>query len=469
MMDQVVSGLPQAQQASNSYRDRQAALSDEAGGEAGAFEDLVAKAGGQQSQNERKRGGEAGDPSALGATETRRATETTTARTMFDLTIALKNLSASADGRTKLASFKDALKGAEKGAQPGDSQEAMLAKLVEKLKQAAQKATEIGNKADAGDAAEADALANMTPADELSLLLGLAPAKEGESRGEKKAKSAESEGEEADEAIDVGALRQDAKAEVPDARQLASAVDARNSRDSRTETKAAGDDVVRLVSADGRGRPVDVSLGKVAGEPVTRDAEKSSAANKVDTATVLEARRYLGFSPDSNATSLVNAVKSDPTWTSALQAVQNTDLSGLADTVKEVNTLKLQMNPENLGNMVASLKLKGEELSVEVRVDSVEAYRQLSSDHDDIVKALQDQGFTIDKVTVQLNATERTDTGADRDMARQGQAQREEQGGQSNRNNSRSDDQPGWTSGRDGQEAASGDGAEPGRTGNIYL
>ncbi|RYG96630.1 MAG: flagellar hook-length control protein FliK, partial [Alphaproteobacteria bacterium] len=270
--------------------------------------------------------------------------------------------------------------------------------------------------------------------------------------------------------IDVSALKHEAKADATDARQLAAAADTRHVQDNSTDSKSSGDDVVRLVSADGRGRPVDVSLPKVAGEPAAKDADKSSAPTKVETATVLEARRYLGFTPDSNATSLANAAKADPTWTSALQAVQNADLSGLADTVKEVNTLKLQMNPENLGNMVASLKLKGEELSVEVRVDSIEAYRHLSNDHDEIVKALQDQGFTIDKVTVQLNATERTDTGADRDMARQGQAQREEQGNQSNRNNNgRGDDQPGWTSGRDSQDNASGDNGEPGRAGNIYL
>jgi len=470
MMDQVVSGLPQAQQASNSYRDRQQAGSDETGNEAGAFEDLVSKAGGQPSGDERRRGGQGKDAAAQDAVDTRRGAETTTAKTMFDLTIALRNLSASADGRAKLASFKDALKGTEKSAQPGESQEAMLAKLVEKLKQAAQKADDLKVKADAGDAVDADALADLTPADELSLLLGLTPAKETEGRGEKKASRGAGESDEADETIDVSALKHEAKAEVPDAHQMAAATDTRHVQDSRTESKSSGDDVVRLVSADGRGRPVDVSLPKVAGEPVTKDADKATTATKVETATVLEARRYLGFSPDSNATSLVNAVKADPTWTSALQAVQNTDLSGLADTVKEVNTLKLQMNPENLGNMVASLKLKGDELSVDVRVDSIEAYRHLSNDHDEIVKALQDQGFTIDKVTVQLNATERTDSGADRDMARQGQAQREEQGNQSNRNNNgRGGDQPGWTPGRDGQDSASGDNGEPGRAGNIYL
>jgi len=464
MMDQVVSGLPQPQQANNSYRDRQQAGSED-GGKAENFEDVVSKAGSQNNRNERRKGAEEGDAAPRNATETQRGGETITAKTAFDLTIALRTLSSSADGRAKLANFKDALKGAEKGAQPAESQEAMLARLVEKLKQVAEKADEIKVTAETGDAADA----SMTPADELGLLLGLSPAKETEGRTEKKASHRAGDSDEADETIDVNGLKSDAKAMEPDARQFAAAADTRHARSEHAESKSSGDEVVRLVSADGRGRSVDISLPKVAGEPATKDTDKSSVATKVETATVLEARRYLGFSPDSNATTLSHAVKADPTWTSALQAVQNVDLSGLADTVKEVNTLKLQMNPENLGNMVASLKLKGDELSVEVRVDSVEAYRHLSNDHDEIVKALQDQGFTIDKVTVQLNATERTDTGADRDMQRQGQAQRDQQDGQSNRNNARDNSQPDWASGRDGQDPASGDGVEPGRAGNIYL
>ena len=171
------------------------------------------------------------------------------------------------------------------------------------------------------------------------------------------------------------------------------------------------------------------------------------------------------------ATTLASAARSDPTWNAALDASRLTGLGALADTMREVNTLKLQMNPENLGHMVASLKLRGEELSVEVRVDSIEAYRHLSADHDDLVKALQDQGFSIDKVTVQLNAADRSDTSADRDMARQGQTQREGQEGQSNRNDGRQGGQrQQWESARQMADAARGNGgADADRAGNIYL
>jgi chemotaxis protein MotD len=203
---------------------------------------------------------------------------------------------------------------------------------------------------------------------------------------------------------------------------------------------------------------------------------ETGKASHLDTATVLEARRYLGFTPEPNATALATAIKADPTWTEALQATERSDLGTLGNTVTAVNTLKLQMNPENLGSMVASLRLKGEELTVELRVDSAEAYQQLSADHDDIVKALQDQGFSIDKVTVQLNATDRTDTGADRDMARQGQAQRDGQAEQRDRQDSRSgrndgqSGEPRWASSGALADGGAGDSrSDTGRTGNIYL
>jgi len=245
--------------------------------------------------------------------------------------------------------------------------------------------------------------------------------------------------------------------------------------DPAADDKAAQNDVVRLVSANGRGRAVEIDIPAVPGE-TQRDAAKAATTPKVDTATVLEARRYLGFTPEPNATAIATAVKADPTWVEALQTTQGLDLSSLGNTRTEVNTLKLQMNPESLGNMVASLKLKGEELTVELRVDSVEAYQQLTADHDDIVKALQDQGFSIDKVTVQLNATDRTDAGADRDMARQGQAQRDAQSqqrdGQSNQS-SRNDDrreQPRWTPAGPAVDVAAGDRRSgPGQSSNIYI
>jgi chemotaxis protein MotD len=240
--------------------------------------------------------------------------------------------------------------------------------------------------------------------------------------------------------------------------------------DTRSKNDVA-DEAVRLVSADGKGRPIDIPLSKPATDGAT-DTDKRSNPARVDTATVIEARRYLGFSPDINTTTLTNAIKSDTTWTEALSHVNRAELSLEGNTVTEVNTLKLQMNPGDLGNMVASLKLKGDELTVEVRVDTIEAYRRLSADQDGIVKALQDQGFSIDSVTVQLNPTEKAEAGSDRDLARQDQGKQDAQRNQADgrNDNARQGAQNSWTRNDDAGISTTSDGrTDPSRAGDIYL
>ncbi|MDO6962574.1 flagellar hook-length control protein FliK [Rhizobium alvei] len=153
-------------------------------------------------------------------------------------------------------------------------------------------------------------------------------------------------------------------------------------------------------------------------------------ANTSDSIAVLEARRYLGFTTDVNANALAQAAKSDVSWNQALSALTS-DNPFDRQTVQEVNTLKLQMNPGDLGNMVASLSLKGDELTVQVQVETVEAYRQLSGDKDSILQALKDQGFSIDSVTVQLSQSAQNDADQSQDGRSQLGQDRQGQGEQS--------------------------------------
>jgi chemotaxis protein MotD len=167
--------------------------------------------------------------------------------------------------------------------------------------------------------------------------------------------------------------------------------------------KASGIDKLRTVGTGGKGRPVDIELSKS-----TNHDHPEAAGGKPDLVTVLESRRYLGFTGDGgNASALTNAIKAEPSWAQVMQGAN----AGAQQTATEVNTLKLQMNPEHLGNMTASLRLKGDELSVEVRVETADAYHQLSQDQDSIVKALKDQGFSIDQVSIQLSPSARPDAG----------------------------------------------------------
>ncbi|WP_448112169.1 flagellar hook-length control protein FliK [Mesorhizobium amorphae] len=62
--------------------------------------------------------------------------------------------------------------------------------------------------------------------------------------------------------------------------------------------------------------------------------------------------------------------------------------------------LKIELHPAELGAVTANLRLAGEQLSIELKPDTYEAHRRLSSDSDAIVKSLKSLGFDIDKVTI---------------------------------------------------------------------
>jgi hypothetical protein len=66
-----------------------------------------------------------------------------------------------------------------------------------------------------------------------------------------------------------------------------------------------------------------------------------------------------------------------------------------------LHTLKLQLNPASLGSVTAVLKLSGEELTVDIKVQTAEAYRQLSDDNQAILKALRAQGFGVEQISIQ--------------------------------------------------------------------
>ncbi|MFE0019055.1 flagellar hook-length control protein FliK [Mesorhizobium sp. NPDC059054] len=62
--------------------------------------------------------------------------------------------------------------------------------------------------------------------------------------------------------------------------------------------------------------------------------------------------------------------------------------------------LKIELHPSELGAVTANLRLVGEQLSIEIKPETYEAHRRLSSDSEAIVKSLKSLGFDIDKVTI---------------------------------------------------------------------
>ncbi|AOF91783.1 flagellar hook-length control protein FliK [Sinorhizobium sp. RAC02] len=181
------------------------------------------------------------------------------------------------------------------------------------------------------------------------------------------------------------------------------------------------DQLFRLIRADGKGRDVDMSISADGERTAVRDANPTGA--KGETVTVVDARRYIGLASTGNSAAVTTALTQDPSWAASLSSTGSLLQPHEAMTGKVVNTLKIQMHPIELGLVTATLRLHGDELTVSLQVQTAEAYRQLSDDQDAMVKALRDQGFAVDQVSVQF-------TPADRNSGTQqgdGQSQQQQQ------------------------------------------
>lgn len=82
---------------------------------------------------------------------------------------------------------------------------------------------------------------------------------------------------------------------------------------------------------------------------------------------------------------------------------------------RPVTTLRIQLNPLDLGTVVATLDFSGERLRVDIAVTTDAAHRRLSADRDTITRALGDLGFDVEQVTLQQVAAPATASSAPRD------------------------------------------------------
>lgn len=163
----------------------------------------------------------------------------------------------------------------------------------------------------------------------------------------------------------------------------------------------------RMSRADGRGVSMDVHIG-------TDQAGAKDGAKKADVenVSVLESRRYIGLMQNSNSAAVTAALSGDSEWARAMEP--SSALSNAAEwtsTGKVVNTLKIQMNPLDLGLVTATMRLSGDALNVDLKVETGAAYRQMKEDHGKILEALRSQGYAVDNVTISMAPVERADTG----------------------------------------------------------
>lgn len=99
------------------------------------------------------------------------------------------------------------------------------------------------------------------------------------------------------------------------------------------------------------------------------------------------------------ALNVINAVAADVGTKRAFSTASAT--TQLASSVAvPTHVLKIELHPAELGMVTAHLRLSGEQLSIELKPETHDAYRRLSSDSEAIVKSLRGLGFEVDKVTI---------------------------------------------------------------------
>ncbi|MER9329584.1 flagellar hook-length control protein FliK [Mesorhizobium sp. M0488] len=99
------------------------------------------------------------------------------------------------------------------------------------------------------------------------------------------------------------------------------------------------------------------------------------------------------------ALSVIGAITADGGPRQALSTASAT--AQLAGPVAvPTHVLKIELHPAELGMVTAHLRLAGEQLSIELKPETHDAYRRLSSDSEAIVKSLRGLGFEVDKVTI---------------------------------------------------------------------
>ncbi|RWO87803.1 flagellar hook-length control protein FliK [Mesorhizobium sp.] len=105
-------------------------------------------------------------------------------------------------------------------------------------------------------------------------------------------------------------------------------------------------------------------------------------------------------SPISQAAlNVINAIAADAGPQKALSASPTS--AHLASSVAvPTHVLKIELHPAELGMVTANLRLSGEQLSIELKPETHDAYRRLSADSEAIVKSLRGLGFEVDKVTI---------------------------------------------------------------------
>jgi len=282
---------------------------------------------------------------------------------------------------------------------------------------------------------------------------------------------------------------QGAKADAPARRQPAETADAPAApNDDRPRVAASPERAptspARPAMQDAAPQRADIRPagdGTRAAPPATvdvlREERASSAPNGVQTAEPLAGRvivlpaavtpAAVPMSP--TAAALVTAFAAEASPPQALQQAALAAHTARPGAPVTLQTLKIQLQPAELGLVTARLTADGDRIAVDLQVETSEARHKLAADSDHIVQALRGMGFDIDRVTVQQSqsaggpgAETRNQAGGFASQGNDGSEAGERRSGGMNRGQDNE-------AAHDRQGAAAGTGGDAARGGSLYI
>lgn len=173
---------------------------------------------------------------------------------------------------------------------------------------------------------------------------------------------------------------------------------------------------------EGTAREQPRSSGGEAQAEDARDDARNTTSGRRNTApdssnlrvqVVAEANSVAPVTPTQPKTAigLVDAMANDAEWRGFAASAEATADDRQPSNPAPVRDLRIQLNPERLGEVNARLRLVGDQLSVEIKVDNAEAHRVLSSDRDAIISSLRALGLRVDEVVIQQQPASQAQSG----------------------------------------------------------
>ncbi|MCR5855867.1 flagellar hook-length control protein FliK [Mesorhizobium sp. J428] len=160
---------------------------------------------------------------------------------------------------------------------------------------------------------------------------------------------------------------------------------------------APANERVQSVEEPAEKEPVRSEAGDDAKPAVSGDARPADAARPAPAAVTAVSMQTQPAAPAAPAAAVIATVRADASWAAYFRDTQ-------PGAGAPVNSLKIQLNPLELGNVTAHLRVKDDAVSVELTAETADAQRQLATDADTIAKSLRALGIDVDRVTVQLSA-----------------------------------------------------------------